>query len=188
MKKNLLLALSAVILIGISAGIYKYAKKNVTLRSATSTTRVSATPHATFTSTPDDDLPVTDESRAETIEELHYQDAVKISSYVSGKECCTSDKKILNKIKGIISRLSPNKMTEPPMPKDGSPMLEGAWTCLGIHDKNGMMYSFLLTNLGGGSVVYVSGGKYSFYCDIQEADIKLFQKIYEKIYDQYSQS
>jgi len=186
MKKNLLLALSAVMLIGISAGIYKYAKKSVTPGNATSNTGVSATPHATFTSTPDDDLPVTDESRAETIEELHYQDAVKISSYVSGKEYYTSDKKLLNKIKGIISRLSPNKMTEPPKPKDGGSMLEGAWTCLDIHDKNGMMYSFLLTNLGGGPVVYVSGGKYSFYCDIKEADIKLFQKIYENIYRHYS--
>ncbi len=187
MKKKFLLALSAILLIGLAAGIYQYAKNNRAHRDRPKGAVTSASPSPTVPIDPEeDDSPVTDDSRPETMEALHYQDATKISSFVQDVEFFTSDHKLLNDLKGIISILSPNKMTRPPMPKNGEEMLFGAWTSLDIHDEKGLMYNFLLTNLGGGNVVYVGGEKYSFYCDIAEEDIARFQNIYKKIYEKYA--
>ena len=183
MNKKLLLALSAILLIGMAPEIYQYAKKNLTHGNKPKEARISTT---SITPSPSDlaenDLPVTDVSRPDTMEELHYNKATKISGFVQDKERFTSNKKMLKDMKGILSRLSPNKLTKPPMPKDEKDMLYGAWTSLNMHDEKGLMYNLLLTNLGGGYVVYVGGENYSFYCDIQEKDIALFQEIYKKLY------
>lgn len=184
MKKKFLVALSAILVIGMATSIFQYMKKNTSHRNKPKKVSVSATPYPLDLE--DDEPPVTAESRPETIEELRYQDATKISSYVQNKEYYTSDKKLMKAIKGIISRLSPNEMTHPPLPKDSKDTLLGAWTALDVHDEKGLLYNFLLTNLGGGDVVYVKGGKYSFYCNIEEADITRFQGVYEKIYNKYA--
>lgn len=187
MKKKFLLALSAILLIGMAAGIYQHAKKNSAHRNRPKETRTSTTPSPTAPfDLEDEESPVTDVSRPKTMEVLHYQNATKISSFVQDKQFFTSDHKLLKDMKGIISRLSPNKMPHPPLPKDDKERLEGAWTSLDIHDEQGLLYNFLLTNLGGGYVVYVGGEKYSFYCDIAEEDITRFQNIYRKIYNKYA--
>lgn len=188
MKKRFLLALSAILLIGITSGAaYHYAQENASHRNQPQKASASPAPSpASLSDLEEDDLPVTDASRPETMAELRYQDATKISTFVQDKERFTSNPKLLKDMKGIISRLSPNKLTQPPMPKDEKSMLYGAWTSLDIHDGNGLMYNFLLTNLGGGYVVYVGGENYSFYCDIREEDIPLFREIYQKIYRKYA--
>lgn len=183
MKKKIILALSAILLIGIAAGTYGCAKKSSPHGNQTKKPSVTATPVPTPTLDPEDeDSPITDASRPSTMEELHYKKATKISGFVQDKERFTSNKKMLKDMKGIIARLKPNKLTQPPMPKDEKDMLYGAWTSLNIHDKKGLLYNLLLTNLGGGYVVYVGGENYSFYCDIQEKDIALFRKIYKRLY------
>lgn len=183
MKKKIILALSAILLIGIVMGTYGYVKTSSPHGDQPKKASTTATlvPVPTLDSE-NEDSPVTDASRPDTMEELQYQDATKISGFVQDKERFTSNKKMLKDMKGIISRLSPNKLTQPPAPKDEKDMLYGAWTSLNIHDEKGMLYNLLLTNLGGGYVVYVGGENYSFYCDIQEKDITLFQEIYKKLY------
>lgn len=187
MKKKIILALSAILLIGIGVGLYQYARKNSSheVHPKKASTTATPVPTPTFDSE-DEDSPVTDASRPKDMAELRYQDATKISTFVQDKERFTSNPKLLKDMKGIISRLSPNKLTQPPMPEDEKSMLYGAWTSLDIHDGNGLMYNFLLTNLGGGYVVYVGGENYSFYCDIREEDIPLFREIYQKIYRKYA--
>ncbi len=183
MKKKIILALSAILLIEIAAGTYGCTKKSSPHGNQPKKASMTATPVPASTLEPEDeDSPVTDASRPDTMEELHYNKATKISGFLQDKECFTSNKKMLKDMKGILSRLSPNKLTKPPMPKDEKDMLYGAWTSLNIHDEKGLMYNLLLTNLGGGYVVYVGGENYSFYCDIQEKDIALFQEIYKKLY------
>lgn len=183
MKKKIILALSAILLIGIAAGTYGYVKKSSSHGDQPKKVSMTAAPVPTSTfDSEDEDSPVTDASRPDTMEELHYKKATKISGFVQDKERFTSNKKMLKDMKGILSRLSPNKLTSPPMPKDEKDMLYGAWTSLNIHDEKGLLYNLLLTNLGGGYVVYVGGENYSFYCDIQENDIALFQEIYKKLY------
>ncbi len=187
MNKKFLLALSAILTIGVAAGIYQYAIKNSSHGKKEGKASITASPSPT---TPvdleDNSPPVNDASRPEAIEEIGYQHATKISGFVEDKECFTSNKGLLKTMKGIISRLSPNKMTEPPMPKDEKDMLYGAWTSLNIHDEKGLLYNILLTNPGGGYVVYVGGEKYSFYCDITEEDIARFQEIYRKLWKENS--
>lgn len=186
MQKKIILALSAILLIGIAAGAYQYAKKSSSHEDQSKKADITATPVPTPTfASEDEDSPVTDASRPDTMEELHYKRATKISGFVQNKDRFTSDKKMLKDMKGILSRLSPNKLTDPPMPKDGEGMLYGAWTSLDLHDEKGLLYNILLTNLGGGYVVYVGGEDYSFYCDIKAADITRFQNIYRKLCKKY---
>ncbi len=186
MQKKIILALSAILLIGIAAGAYQYAKKSSSHEDQSKKADITATPVPTPTfASEDEDSPVTDASRPDTMEELHYKRATKISGFVQNKERFTSDKKMLKDMKGILSRLSPNKLTDPPMPKDGEGMLYGTWTSLDLHDEKGLLYNILLTNLGGGYVVYVGGEDYSFYCDIKAADITRFQNIYRKLCKKY---
>ena len=186
MQKKIILALSVILFIGIAVGAYQYAKKSPSYEDQPKKADITATPVPTPTFASDDeDSPVTDASRPDTMEELRYKRATKISGFVKNKECFTSDKKMLKDMKGILSRLSPNKLTEPPMPKDGKGVLYGGWVSLDLHDEKGLLYTILLTNWGGGYVVHVGGEDYSFFCDIKAADIKRFRNIYRKLYKKY---
>ena len=94
MQKKIILALSAILLIGIAAGAYQYAKKSSSHEDQSKKADITATPVPTPTfASEDEDSPVTDASRPDTMEELHYKRVTKISGFVQNKERFTSDKK-----------------------------------------------------------------------------------------------
>lgn len=116
------------------------------------------------------------------MDELNFKEVNKISAYVLGEECFSSEESLINDIKGIMSRLSPNDMDELPKSEDGE-AYEGGWTELNVYKDNELLHSLLLFQAEGIQVVRVNQEEASSYYYIGEEDKELFHDIYTRIYE-----
>ena len=138
--------------------------------------------NVTSGSSQDTKTSITTESE-DKMDKLNSNEVHKISAYVLGKECFSSKEEQLHDIKGMLSRLSENNMSELPKAEDGL-SYEGGCTQLNVYTDGELQYSLELIETEEYTVVRIEKEGTSFYYDISADDQKLFHDIYNGIYEE----
>lgn len=121
-----------------------------------------------------------EEAWAKAMRGVKSQNIEKISTFVQGKECFSSDQKILSRVKEMLSRLT---RKEHPKEING---YEGGWTSFHIYGRAGIVYMIDMLNMEGGAAAFVKKGEETLCCDISAADEKFLHRLYGRFYDKYA--
>ena len=148
---------------------------------AVRTVTATGVPNVSETLAPsEEELPVSGKAWAKGMKRLKSQKIKRVSTFVQGKECFSSDKKMISAMKGIISRLTMKKTSKL---NDG---LEGGWKNFQIYGDEGILYSLEIVNSHEDTTVYMREGKRVLCCDIPSADQKRLYRISKKMYDKFA--
>lgn len=116
------------------------------------------------------------------IEDLKCVDATKVSAWVMGEECFSTDEDVVNQMVEITTRLTINELDISPYEEEG---IEGGTTQLNLYGETGLLCELMLFSREP-QVVQVGRGENYFYCDITKEDALTFQELYEQMYEEFS--
>ncbi len=141
----------------------------------------SSMPDATQTpASGSNETPLDEEAWAKAMEGVKVQEIEKISTFVQGKECFSSNQKMIGRVKKMLSRLTRKEQT---MSTD---VYEGGWTVYHAYGRDGVLYTIDMLNAEGRAVVYIKQGKQTLCCDISRSDEKFLHELNGKFYDKFA--
>lgn len=181
MKRRMSIIIAVGIILLATLSLYEYLNRHSHQAGADHMSDSSSIPDVSETPLPGKtEAPTKEEAWAKAMREVKSQNIEKISTFVQGKECFSSDQKIISRVKEMLSRLT---RKEQPKETDG---YEGGWTSFHIYGKAGILYMIDMLNMEGGAVGFIKKGEETLCCDISVADEKFLHRLYGRFYDKYA--